>query len=250
MFKISVVLPYYNSEKYIEEAVRSIINQTLGDFEFIIINDGSTDRSSNIVRAFKDHRIIHIENDHNQGLIQALNTGLDLAQGEYVARMDSDDISLPHRFERQVNFLDANPNIGLVGTWMHWFPGNERQGEGRHGERIHYLDLLLKGWCVNHPTVMMRRSVLERFQLRYDERYPCAEDYELWTRFVRFSQIANLQEILVNYRWHGGNASLQRESLMQSSVVRAKQNMLEFLSDDPYVWKYLQSIDLARSHPG
>ena len=115
--KITVLMPVYNGEKYLKESIESILKQTFRDFEFLIINDTSTDESEKIIRSFKDSRIKLIKNEKNIGLTKSLNKGLDLAKGEYMARMDADDISLPKRLEIQVAFMDKNPKIGVIGAW-------------------------------------------------------------------------------------------------------------------------------------
>lgn len=115
MPKISVVMPAYNAEKYIGEAIESILNQTFKDFEFIIINDGSVDHTKEIIREYNDPRIVLLENDKNRGIVLSLNKGLDAATGKYIARMDADDIALKNRFERQVEYLDEHKDIGVLG---------------------------------------------------------------------------------------------------------------------------------------
>lgn len=114
-------MPVYNAQEYIREAIDSILNQTFSDFEFIIINDGSTDNSVEIIKNYNDPRIVLVDNTENKGLVSVLNQGLQLAQGEYIARMDADDISLPNRFMEQVNYLDKHPQVGILGAWFHIF---------------------------------------------------------------------------------------------------------------------------------
>ncbi|HAS7841575.1 TPA: glycosyltransferase family 2 protein, partial [Vibrio cholerae] len=123
--KISVVMSVYNGEKYLGEAIDSILKQTFSDFEFIIINDGSTDKTLEIIKSYmkKDDRIVLVSRE-NKGLIVSLNEGLDLAKGQYIARMDADDISIKSRFEKQIEFLDSNPDIGVCGTWVEVFGEN------------------------------------------------------------------------------------------------------------------------------
>ena len=132
MPKVSVLMPAYNSEAFVAEAIESILNQTYTDFEFIIINDGSTDKTAEIIDEYakNDSRIKFINNHKNQGLIAVLNQGLDLCTGEYVARMDSDDISMPQRFEKQVQYMDEHQEVGILGTWIDFFPTTTMQGVG------------------------------------------------------------------------------------------------------------------------
>ena len=117
MPKVTVLMSVYNGEKHLREAIDSILNQTFGDFEFLIINDGSTDRTADILQSYQDSRIKIIHNEKNIGLTKSLNKGLKLAKGEYLARMDADDISYPNRLEVQYEYMEKNPNVGIVGSW-------------------------------------------------------------------------------------------------------------------------------------
>ncbi len=229
--KISVVLPCHNGEKYVKEAIESILQQTFDNFELLLIDDGSTDCSTDIIKSFKDKRICYIKNSENIGLIKTLNKGLDLATGEYIARMDADDISYPERFAEQVKLLDNNPDVVMCGTWINFFNYPPRKNDGHHPRNITYLSLL-KGWCINHPTVMIRKSILDANNLRYDENYPNAEDYELWTRLIRYGRIVNIPQILLDYRWHENNISVKKEMEMKAMTAKIKQNMLDFLTED------------------
>ena len=114
--KMSVIMPVYNGEKYLKEAIDSILNQTFSDFEFIIVNDCSSDNTEDIIKSYKDNRIVYLKNEENSGVATTLNRGLDIAKGEYIARMDADDISLPKRFEKQVDFMDKNKNCIICGS--------------------------------------------------------------------------------------------------------------------------------------
>jgi glycosyltransferase involved in cell wall biosynthesis len=116
--RITVLMPVYNGEKYLREAIDSIFNQTFTDFEFLIVDDGSTDNSVEIINSYQNSRINLVKNDKNEGLVYTLNRGLSLAKGEYIARMDCDDISLPERLKKQIDFLDSNSEIAVVGTWI------------------------------------------------------------------------------------------------------------------------------------
>ena len=134
MPKVSVVMPAYNAEKYIGEAIESILNQTFRNFEFIIINDGSVDRTKEIIQEYDDPRIVLLENDKNSGIVVTLNKGVDAATGEYIARMDADDIALSNRIEQQVMFLNTHRNIGVVGSALQIF-GEEIDTQNRFFSR-------------------------------------------------------------------------------------------------------------------
>ncbi|MDO5012825.1 MAG: glycosyltransferase family 2 protein, partial [Pseudomonadota bacterium] len=185
MPRVSVLMPAYNSEKYVAQAIESILNQTFTDFEFIIINDGSTDDTPKIVREYaaRDPRIKFIDNAQNQGLIAVLNQGLDLCTGEYIARMDSDDISHPERFQLQVEYLDANPNVGVIGAWARLF--GARDGVYKYKPVVRLLDALIYGANVAHPAAMIRTSVLRNNKIYYNPKYPHAEDYGFWVSIAR-----------------------------------------------------------------
>ena len=118
---VSIVLPVYNAEKYVREAIESILNQTFTDYEFVIINDGSTDGSEKIIQSFKDKRIIYVKNEKNIGIVKTLNKGIEKAFGTYIVRMDADDVSVSDRVEKQVKFMDENPRISISGSWMKYF---------------------------------------------------------------------------------------------------------------------------------
>jgi len=202
---VSAVMAVYNERPYLEEAVQSILDQTFEDFEFIIINDGSTDGSKEVLERFADRdkrlRLVHQE---NEGLIASLNRGLYMARGQYIARMDGDDISHPERFERQLSFLNKNLDVGILGTRAEIIDegGNARR-QWRlptHPDAIAWQSLFNYRLC--HPTIMARRSVLEDLG-GYAEWPTHAEDYELWSRAVLKTRLANLPETLHKHRVHG-----------------------------------------------
>jgi glycosyltransferase involved in cell wall biosynthesis len=200
--RVTVLMPVYNAERYLTMAIDSILNQTFQDFEFLIIDDGSTDTSQAIISSYTDPRIRSIHEQKNRGIAAALNKGFDLAQGEYIARMDSDDISLSHRLETQVRFMDSHSEIGVSGTWIkkkkNWFSTIERMPTGH--ESIAALLLFLNP--IRHPTVMLRTSVIRSQALYYSDQFPHAEDYELWTRMAKVTRLAIIPESLVTYRIH------------------------------------------------
>jgi len=227
MPKISVIMPVYNTNpEYLKQAAESILNQTFGDFEFIIINDGSTNPDvEKTIKSYNDKRIIYIYQD-NKGIAGALNAGLDIAKGELIARMDSDDISLPERFEKQVKFLDERKDISVLGGWHEYFPKTKIIQTIKTPK---FLDFLFFN-RISHPTVMFRRLDFEKYNLRYKPDYKC-EDYELWSRAVRYLNFYNLQEVLLKYRVHDNNYSKPSEGLL-NSVKRVQSEMISFLSDN------------------
>ena len=201
---VTVLMSVYNGEKYLKEAVDSILNQTFEDFEFLIIDDGSTDQSLEILRSYKDQRIRIVQNKKNIGLNQSLNNGLKLAQGKFIARMDADDISLSKRLEKQVAFMDDNPGIGVCGTWLQTFGEIKKtvwKSPLKHEEicaRMFFEN------SIGHPTVMIRKDIIDRYNLFYDENYQICEDYKLWIDMANITGLANLQEVLLLHRFHIG----------------------------------------------
>ena len=186
------------------QAIDSILRQTYYNYEFIIINDGSTDGSKKIIQSYSDERIRFIDNEKNIGLPSLLNKGIELAIGECIARMDQDDISLPIRIEKQVRFMDNYPEVGACGTWIKYigvprrpwrpaiykYPIKDRDIKSR----------LLFSSAFAHPTVMMRRRLFERFRLKYDPEHLNAEDYGLWQKCSFCFPLANIPEVLLLYR--------------------------------------------------
>ena len=150
-------MPAYNAEQYICEAIESILNQTYKDFEFIIINDGSTDRTKEIIKSYNDPRIVYLENEKNSGIVVTLNKGLDFATGEYIARMDADDVASPKRFEKQVAYMGKNKGIGVLGTGIIIFGEGmaEKSYSFSSNARQAKADLFFNS-SLAHPTVMIR----------------------------------------------------------------------------------------------
>lgn len=218
MPKVSVIMSVYNSERYVGEAVKSILEQTFTDFELIVVDDCSPDGSMNIVRSFDDARIRIIENKQNMGLAWSINRAIDVAGGEYIARMDSDDISIPTRLEKQVKYMDSHTDIICYGSWARYF-GNKMPMSLRFKHKLHIFDTFrvplkdddikasLLFWIpFVHPTVMFRRSALEQFGLRYNPEFRRSQDYELWSRLCFCGKSANTSEPLLHYRLSASNA--------------------------------------------
>jgi len=221
MARVTVLMPVYNGEKYLREAMESILNQTFRDFEFLIMNDGSQDQSVNIINSYNDPRIRLIHNERNLGLIHTLNRGIEQAGGEYIARMDSDDISLPHRLSKQVDFMDRRPEIGICGAWIEYFMGlgDVIRLPITDGEIKASLPVMCP---LAHPTVMFRAAVVRRHGLWYSHDFPHAEDYELWRRAAGVTCFANIPEVLLKYRIHPGQICQTRIAEQQATINRIK----------------------------
>jgi len=197
---VSVILPVYNAEVYIAEAINSIISQSYTYWELLLIDDGSTDKSLEIMQSYTDTRITIISRE-NRGLIESLNEGIKKAKGKYVARMDADDISLPKRFQRQVEFMEMYPEIGICGTAVVMFGEKLKEQVWRLPlNDIRIKTELLFSSSLAHPTVMMKRELIEKYQLFYNPTFQHAEDFELWTRFAEHTTMMNLSEPLLKYR--------------------------------------------------
>lgn len=198
MPKVTVLMSVYNNEKFLKQAIASILAQTFTDFEFLIIDDASADNSSLILREYTDPRIKVLTNKNNLGLASSLNIGLQQAKGEYIARMDADDISLPDRLQKQVAFMEKNPDLVLSGGTIKFI----------HNDRLLKYPLksddcafsLLFGNCLAHPTALLKREWFLDKNLLYNPDYKRCQDYELWTRVAQKGKIANIPETVLLYR--------------------------------------------------
>lgn len=194
----------YNSEKYLTKAIKSILKQTFTDFEFLIINDGSTDSSRDIITSYTDSRIRLIDNESNIGLTKSLNKGIDLAQGKYIARMDADDISMPKRFEKQIAFMEKHPNIGVCGGWCSLINEKNIRPYGLW-KTYESNDEIKSGLIFNtqfsHSTILIRKQQIDKYNLRYDENMYYAQDYAFSIDCaLKKVESYNIQEILAKYR--------------------------------------------------
>jgi glycosyltransferase involved in cell wall biosynthesis len=208
--KISVVMPVYNSEVYLEEAIESILNQSFNDFEFIIIDDGSKDDSFRIIQRYKDSRICLFHHKINAGISSCLNLGIKHSHGEFIARMDSDDVCEFNRFEEQLNFMQNHTHISLCGTRTKIMCQNGEIFSIRNskiGDQEIKIALFLGETSISHPTAMMRRNFLLSNNLYYNPRHLYAEDYDLWCRISVLTKLENINEPLVRYRLHEKSVS-------------------------------------------
>lgn len=199
--KISVIMSVHNGKDYIRESIESILSQTFSNFEFLIIDDNSTDGTEKILKTFGDKRIKLIKNKKRLGLTESLNIGLKKAQGDYVARMDADDISLPQRFTKQVDFLEENRQIGLVGSWVEYIGPRGESLEIKKYPQNHkeLLNVIMRYNPFKHPTLMIRREILKRIG-GYNEKFKYAQDYDLVLKIASISKVANIPEVLLRYR--------------------------------------------------
>jgi len=223
---VSVVMPVYNAEKFLREAIDSILAQTFSDFEFIIINDGSTDGTKEIILSYDDPRIVYLENEQNYGICVTLNRGLDEARGKYIARMDSDDISMPERFAKQVEYMDSHSEIGVLGTDIEVF------GEGITNyifTQSYETNMCSAGLLFNpsfaHPTVFLRTETIRNNNLRYKDEFRGLEDLKLWWDCAKVAKLANLPIVLLRYRKHLAQETknVNPRKIQQSNNFRAER---------------------------
>ncbi|MCP5206923.1 MAG: glycosyltransferase family 2 protein [Hahellaceae bacterium] len=221
---VSVVMPVYNAAAFLVESVESILAQTLNDFEFIVIDDGSSDASLDILKEYEkaDHRI-RLLHQKNSGVVATLNHGIRLATGRYIARMDADDISLPERLALQVELMDDDPRIGVSGGWVQLFGAKNEVWHHRREDNFIRNMLLFKTSGFSHSTVIARRELLQAYP--YDHIYPHVEDTGCWVRIALQAncRFANLPQVLVKYRVHQGQVSeIYRKCQLQSyqTIIR------------------------------
>lgn len=219
---VSVLTPIYNTNhEHLRACIESILKQTYADFEFIILNDSPDNTElGQIVKSYNDARIKYVCNAKNIGISASRNKLIDLACGKYLAIFDHDDISHPTRLEKQVKFLDANPYVGVVGAWAHWF--GEKDFIRKNPEFDTDIKIRLTDVCaIMHTTAMIRKSVLIENNIKYEEQYTPAEDYRLWGQLMAYTDFHNLQEVLVEYRWENTNTSNQnrrRVNIVHESI--------------------------------
>lgn len=218
---VSVVMGVYNAEETVGEAVESILAQTFRAFEFIVVDDGSTDGTARILDGFRDPRIVRIRNDENVGLTRSLNRGLRRARGRYIARLDADDVALPQRLERQVALLESRPEVGLVGCPVIYIdPDGQELGVQRIYVRDLHQALLDTDFCWEHSAVTFRAACVAAVG-PYRETFRYAQDYDLWLRIAEEFDMASLPEPLVKLRLHADAISIARRVEQRAYVLLA-----------------------------
>ena len=232
--RISCVLAVWNGEAYLPESIRSIQAQTFHDWELIVVDDGSTDRTGQILDHFqrKDTRI-RVYHQSKQGLVASLNQGILAARGEYIARMDADDISMPDRFATQLNYLDRDHNIGVCGSWIETFGVESSEVVEYPVDDGTIRCQLLFSSSLAHPATMFRRNLIIHHQLFYDERAVHAEDYDLWVRASQYTRFANIPTSLLRYRIHPQQVGRRHELTTQESSQAIRLSQLLRLGINP-----------------
>lgn len=217
---VSVLIPVYNTPvEYLKDAINSIINQTYTNFELLILNDCSQEKDvEKTVLEYKDSRIKYFKNEKNLGITGSRNKLIELAQGEYLAIMDHDDISLPERLAKQVDFLNKNSDVGVVGCWYKTLPKNKLVKFPTSNNEIE--EALMLKCAILHPSSMIRKSILIDNNIMYEQCFTPAEDYALWCKLIGKTKFANIPEILFNYRIHKANTSkVQKNKMLQSTML-------------------------------
>ncbi len=226
-------MPVYNSQKYIRESIESIICQSFVDFECIVIDDGSTDDTVDIITSYKDKRITIFKNKHN--FINSLNLGLRKSKGIYIARMDADDIMHPDRLRTQYNIMEMNSNVAVCSTWMTQFGVNIPENSVIHsfdGFVKKPLLAFLQGNYIFHPTVMMRKSFLDEHHLVY-QNYPYAEDYKLWTEIAKNKGVFYVEsQPLLRYRISDSQVSYQKRKMQIKTSEKILYEIIQYLQND------------------
>lgn len=230
---VSVVLPVHNGEKYVAEAVRSILDQSLSDLELIVVNDGSDDGTREVLEELRSRcndrrlRICHL---CRVGFVKALNLGIQQASGKYIARMDADDVALPHRLRVQASFLDNHPDYLVCGSFIEVFDSTGyRSSMGFPSSDEEIRAVLFANCCICHPAAMLRRQVFFEHHLWYREEYGTVADYDLWTRVVDVGKVANLPLVLLRYRRHSQQVSVTDTPQVATWTNRVWRYQLEKL---------------------
>ena len=242
--EISVVMPVYNAKAYVAEAVQSVLRQTYRNLELVVIDDGSTDDSLGIVQQFDDRRIAIAKNSQNIGLVATLTKGLALSRGNFIARMDADDISEPERLAKQLHFLRGHPKVDIVGGAIHFFGSIRRPYTHVFPTDHEDIRVAMLFYCpLAHPALMFRRSLVDRNLLSYSDDFRHAEDYHLWSQLLQSVRAANIRDLVLHYRLH----TTQVSSEHVSPQYRVSKKVRELLLDRAGVDQTQADVDLHES---
>lgn len=222
MPKVSILVPLYNTEpEHLRAMIDSVLTQTWTDFELLLLNDSPQNRALQaIVSTYQDERIHYEDNPHNMGISASRNRLIEMAQGEYLAVLDHDDQCFPDRLAKQVAYLDEHPEVGVVSGAIHTIPKNQIMTMPENNLAIKRL--MLTSCPLVHPAAMIRKSVLIKNNIRYEENYSPAEDYMLWVRLMGVTMFHNLPDPLIYYRDHEDNTTHRRAELMADAGLRAR----------------------------
>jgi glycosyltransferase involved in cell wall biosynthesis len=220
--RVTFLVPFFNAERHLVASVGSMLSQTYADWKALLIDDCSSDSSRQVVESFRDGRIKTIVNERNLGVAAALNRGLELVDTEFIARTDADDVCCPRRLEDQLLFMRDNPDVGAVGAWARFTGGHMNAVDRRPWGGDAVRATLCLDNPIIHPSVMIRKCVLDQHKLRYDPTYSRSEDFDLWSRMSEHAALDNVPEVLLKYRVHG-------ESITSVARVDMDRQRLEIL---------------------
>jgi len=252
---VSVIMTNYNTpEEYLRQAIDSILSQSYSNFEFIIVDDCSTDNSLSVIESYEDRRIQILKNSQNIGLTKSLNKALAICKGEFIARMDSDDISEPERFEKQVQYLKDHSDVVVCGTWAKLFDDWQKTHTNKYvrreipsREEYSIYQLFSNDPNLVHPSAMFSRRLMLQYHIKYDERYIFAQDYRMWISCNQYAKCSIVPDVLLNYRVHDKAISSSKRDIQEDCVFRIIQEQLDklhlTLDDDlrPYHFQLLTS---------
>jgi glycosyltransferase involved in cell wall biosynthesis len=223
--KVSVIIPVYNAEDYILNSLNSILQQTHKSLEIWVIDDASTDKTIENIQSLSDDRIKLIKKTKNSGYTDSLNYGLEVATGKYIARMDADDISYPERIAKQVAYMESQPDCVVCGSWITLVPGGKLLTYPVTHEDIVAQLLRVNAMC--HPSVMIRKSVIDQHELRYNREYEPAEDYDMWSRMAFLGKLHNIPEPLLQYRLHDNQISTTKYEIQRAHMRAVRLKLLQ-----------------------
>lgn len=255
---ISVIMSNYNTEEeYLREAIESILNQTYSDFEFIIVDDCSTDNSLEIIKSYNDPRIIIIENEENLGLTKSINRAVRIAKGEFLARMDADDVCMPERFQKQIDYMNKNPSLIVCGTWAELFGDGAYVYRNKYSKKIiperetFQISLLFGNHNGLHNNVaFFRHQTLIDKNIHYNEKYPCAQDYRMWVECAKNGECQNINEVLVKIRYHDKSISSAKKALQTECAKNIMAEQLSWIDLDlPEDWETIHYSLLTGRKP-
>ena len=250
---VSVIMANYNTPiEYLKESINSILNQTHSNFELLIIDDGSTDDSLKYIENIQDERITILRNEKNMGLAYSRNRELDIAKGKYIAIMDSDDISEPTRFEKQVEFMENHPNVIVCESWTRYFSKDINDVNSWIYKPViddmeFFKIRMVYGNYIVNPAVMLNRSLIEKGNIRYKEYYTAAQDSRMWVDCAEVGDFAVFPEMLLNYRVHGqsttkSNRPTQKKFLLETSQYQLKKLHYDLTEEKKEFFPYKSDI--------
>lgn len=242
--KVSVLMSVYNTKpEYLSIAIESILNQSLEEFEFIIVNDASDCDTVNILDSYCDSRIVRINNDKNIGLTASLNRGIEIAKGKYIARMDADDISFFNRLESQYLYMEKHSDVAVLGCWVKC--GNHiYKYQGRASNEWRKVRMLFENVGICHPSAFIRTDFLKEHNLRYDEGIKKAQDYDLWTRCLEYGKMAVIPKTLFEYRVHQDQISVNYSNEQEKAKAQIRTKLINQISDSFSLEELKQFINM------